>query len=72
MDLSKTVIANSFIEIMSRLYGDVNFELTPSIISGLIVGACTMIGGLMGGRFGLLIGKSALANFWPHYEAFIS
>lgn len=44
---------------MNRLYGDVNFELTPSIISGLIVGACTMIGGLVGGRFGLLIGK-----FW--------
>jgi hypothetical protein len=57
MDLTKTVITKKFIEIMNRLYGDVSFELTPSIIGGLIIGACTMIGGFMGGRFGLLIGK---------------
>lgn len=57
MDLTKTVITKSFIEIMNKLYGDVSYELSPSIIGGLIVGACTMIGGLIGGRFGLLIGK---------------
>lgn len=56
MNVPQTVIANSVVEILNRFYGDVSFELAPAIFGGLIIGAFTMIGGLFGGQFGLLMG----------------
>lgn len=51
------VAINSVIEILVRMFGDVNYALSDSIAAGVIVGGCTLVGGLVGGRFGLLIGK---------------
>lgn len=48
-------------EILVSLLGDRNFELAssvaPAVVSGVVVGGCTLVGGLLGGRMGLLIGK---------------
>lgn len=57
MSMAGAVITNSVLEILSKLFGDVKFELAPTIIGGLVVGLFTMLGGLVGGKFGLLIGK---------------
>lgn len=60
MAMSRAVMANSVLEVVQilyRHYGDENFELTPAILGGLVVGACTLVGGILGGRYGLLIGK---------------
>lgn len=48
-------------ETLVRLFGDRRFELgssiAPAVVSGVVVGGCTLVGGLLGGRMGLLIGK---------------
>jgi len=51
------VAFNSVLEILMRMFGDVNYSLSDSIAAGVIVGGCTLVGGLVGGRFGLLVGK---------------
>jgi len=54
------VLLNAITEALSRYFGDLNFELTevPSaLIAGSIVGACSFIGGLLGGRIGLAVGE---------------
>jgi len=54
------VLLNAGQEALLRFFGDLNFELTevPSaLIAGSIVGACSFIGGLLGGRTGLLVGE---------------
>jgi len=58
MSTSQAVIISSVLETLTRLYSDVSYELAPAIYSGLFVGGCTVVGGLIGGRFGLLIGGS--------------
>jgi len=53
-------LVNASLEALLRFVGDLNFELAeiPSaLIAGTIVGACSVIGGLIGGRAGVLIGK---------------
>lgn len=57
MNMAGAVITNSAVEILSKLFGDVKFELAPTILGGLVVGVLTMVGGLLGGKVGLLIGK---------------
>lgn len=57
MENHRVVATNSILEIIYRLYGNINFDLNSTIISGAVVGACTLVGGLLGGRFGLLAGK---------------
>lgn len=57
MNMAGAIITNSVVEILSKLFGDVKFELAPTIIGGLVVGVLTMIGGLFGGKVGLLIGE---------------
>jgi len=55
-----TSLANAALEALLRFVDDLNFELSeiPSaLIAGSIVGACSVIGGLIGGRAGLLIGE---------------
>lgn len=56
MNMAGAVITNSVVEILSKLFGDVKFELAPTLVGGLLVGVLTMIGGLLGGKVGLLIG----------------
>lgn len=48
-------------EMLVELFGDRHFELAtsvaPAVVSGVVVGGCTLVGGLIGGRIGLMIGK---------------
>lgn len=65
MAMSRAVIANGVLEVVQilyREYGDENFQLAPAILGGLVVGACTIVGGLLGGRYGLVIGKYLFVN----------
>ncbi|KAL5242573.1 hypothetical protein ACI65C_009983 [Semiaphis heraclei] len=52
-------LVNGTLEALLRYVGDFNFELSEipsSLIAGSIVGACSVIGGLIGGKAGVLIG----------------
>ncbi|XP_060868143.1 protein C19orf12 homolog [Metopolophium dirhodum] len=56
---SSVVLVNAGLEALSRFVGDLNFELSEvptALMAGSIVGACSFIGGLVGGRIGLLVG----------------
>lgn len=48
---------NSVAEILTRMFGNVNYTLSESVTAGVVVGGCTLVGGLLGGRFGLIVGK---------------
>lgn len=53
-------LVNGTLEALLRYVGDFNFELSEipsSLIAGSIVGACSVIGGLIGGKAGVLIGE---------------
>ncbi|XP_025205712.1 uncharacterized protein LOC112602011 [Melanaphis sacchari] len=59
MDNLSPVIVNAGLEALTRFFGDLEFELTqvPSaLIHGSIVGVCSLLGGLVGGRFGIVVG----------------
>jgi len=54
------VLVNAGLEALLRFVGDLDFELSevPSVfIAGSIVGACSLIGGLIGGKTGLVVGE---------------
>lgn len=53
-------LVNAGLEVLTRLVGDLNFELSevPSaLIAGSIVGACSLFGGLVAGRLGIVVGE---------------
>jgi len=54
------VLVNAGLEALLRFVGDLDFELSevPSaLIAGSIVGACSFVGALIGGRTGLVVGE---------------
>lgn len=51
------VAINSVVEMLNTMFFNVNYALSDSIVAGAIVGGCTLVGGLIGGRFGLLVGE---------------
>ncbi|XP_001950186.1 uncharacterized protein LOC100159944 [Acyrthosiphon pisum] len=56
---TSVVLVNAGLEALLRFVGDLDFELSEvptALIAGSIVGACSFIGGLIGGRTGLLVG----------------
>lgn len=58
MDVTMNAVAlNSVVEMLSTMFLNVNYTLSDSVVAGAIVGGCTLVGGLIGGRFGLLVGK---------------
>lgn len=50
-------ILSGVVEILFRMYDDVNFKWYSGIIQGIFVGTCTFIGGINGGQIGIIIGK---------------
>jgi len=62
MEDAVVIVGSGIVEILINLYGDQNYEMAPALISGAMVGACSLVGGLVGGRFGLLVGKLKTIN----------
>lgn len=50
-------ILGGALEILFKMYQDVNFHWYSALAQGMLVGACTMVGGTYAGQFGMIIGK---------------
>jgi hypothetical protein len=50
-------IFSGVVEILFRMYDDVNFQWYSGLIQGIFVGTCTFVGGITYGQVGIIIGK---------------
>lgn len=62
------VALNAGLEILTRMFGNVNYALSDTVVAGAIVGGCTLVGGLIGGRFGLLVGECFKTVYCEQYR----
>lgn len=51
------VVTNAALEILMTQFGDEVISFSTTIANGLVVGVCSALGGLLGGRYGILIGQ---------------
>lgn len=62
------VALNAGLEILTRMFDNVNYALSDTVVAGAIVGGCTLVGGLIGGRFGLFVGECFKTVYCVQYR----
>lgn len=54
------VISTSLADILCYYLGNEKFELVPVVRDRVVVGVCSIVGGFVGGRFGIFIGNHSI------------
>lgn len=54
------IVTNTAIEMLLTQFGDEVISLSTTVVNGLVVGVCSTLGGLLGGRYGILVGQYLL------------